>query len=151
MSTTTSQKKRNNLQESTENVTEGLISSIVMGSSGFLDQDALVVAPPNAELPRIENSVLESLRAALREEITSEIKTLLIESQKEMLKLLKPKTVEDVREKDENDLENEARSFFIPTKSVRINSTHNNDPCTSRNNSLPRFLFLTNFIRFYFV
>ena len=24
--------------------------------------------------------------------------------------------------------------FYTPTKSVRINSTHNNDPCTSRNN-----------------
>ena len=67
MSTTRSQKKRNNLQESTENVSEGLISP------------------------------------------------------------------ENVRAEDENYIEKETRSFNAPTKLVRINSTQNNDPCTSGN------------------
>ena len=98
----------------------------------FLDQDVSVAEPSTAKSPRIENSVLEILRA-------SEIKTLLIESQKEMLTLLKPKTGENVRE-DENDLENEIRSFYTPTKSVRPNSTQNKNPCSSRNSRVPKSL-----------
>ena len=49
------------------------------------------------------------------------------------MKLLKPKTGESVREEDENDLEKKFSRFYTPTKSVRINSTHNNDPSTSGN------------------
>ena len=75
----------------------------------------------------------------MKEEITSEIKNLLIESQKEMLKLLKPETGESVRENIEEEMENETRSFYNPTKSVRINSTKNNDPTVSRNTSYSIF------------
>ena len=80
------------------------------------------------------NNFLEGLRASLKEEKTSEIKNLLIESQKEMLKLLKPKTGENVRENVEEEPENETRGFYTPTKFVRINSTQNDDPSTTRNN-----------------
>ena len=73
------------------------------------------------------------MRASSKEEITSEIKSLLIESQKEMLKLLKPKTGERVRENIEEETEIETRSSYAPTKSVRIISTQNNDPNVSRN------------------
>ena len=52
-----------------------------------------------------------------------------------MLKLLKPETRENVRENVEEETENETRSFYTPTKSVRINSTQNNDTNTSRNNN----------------
>ena len=55
------------------------------------------------------------------------------ESQREMLKLLKPETWKTVRENTEEETENEGRSFYTPTKSVRINSAPNNDPCSSRN------------------
>ena len=72
------------------------------------------------------------MRASLREEITFEIEAFLIESQKETLKLLKPKTGDNVRKEDENDLENETRSYHTPTKLVRINSTNNKNPITSR-------------------
>ena len=77
------------------------------------------------------------MRTSLREEITSEIKAQLIESQKAMKKLLKPKTAESARDEDENDLENETSSFYTPTKSVRTSYTHNNDSCTLRNNNNP--------------
>ena len=107
MSTTRSQQRKNNHQDSAENDNEVLISPVAVGNSGLLDQDVLVAGPFSAKYPRIENSVLESLRASLKEEITSEIKILLIESQREMLKLLKPKIGENSREEDENDLENE--------------------------------------------
>ena len=50
-----------------------------------------------------------------------------------MLKLLKPKTGENMRGNTEDETENETRSFHTPTKSFRINSTQNNDPIASRN------------------
>ena len=69
----------------------------------------------------------------MKEELTSEIKSLLIESQIKMLKLLKPKTGETIRENIEEETENETRSLYPPTKFLRINSTQNNDPYVSRN------------------
>ena len=50
-----------------------------------------------------------------------------------MLRLLKPETKANVRASAEEETENETRSFHTPTKSVRINSTPNNDPSSSRN------------------
>ena len=49
-----------------------------------------------------------------------------------MLKLLKPKIGENVTENIEEETENEVRSFYTPTKPVRINSTQN-DPNESCN------------------
>ena len=97
-----------------------------------IDQDGSLAGPSIAKSLRVEKSFLENLRASLKEEITSEIKNLLVESQKEMLKLLKPRTGEIAKENVEEELENKTGSFYTPTKSVRINSTHNDDPSTSR-------------------
>ena len=132
MSTTRSQKRRNDQQSTNENVSEGLISPIVVGNPCNLNQDDEVAGPSNSKSPLIENSLFESLRASLKEEITSEIKNLLIESQKEMLKLLKPETRGIIRENTEEEVEEETRSFYTPTKSVRISSTQN-DPIACRN------------------
>ena len=132
MSTTRSQKRRNDQQSTSENVSEGLISPIVVGNPCSLNQDDEVAGPSKPKSPRIENSLFESLRASLKEEITSEIKNLLIESQKEMLKLLKPETRGIIRENTEEEVEEETRSFYTPTKSVRISSTQN-DPIVCRN------------------
>ena len=132
MSTTRSQKRRNDQQSTNENVSEGLISPIVVGNPCSSNQDDEVAGPSRPKSPRIENSLLESLRASLKEEITLEIKTLLIESQKEMLKLLKPETKGIVRENTEEEVEEETRSFYTPTKSVRISSVQN-DPIICRN------------------
>ena len=71
------------------------------------------------------------MRASLKEEITSEIKNLLLESQREMLKFLRSETGENVRNNTADETENETRSFHAPTKIVRINSTHNNEPDTN--------------------
>ena len=135
MSTTRSQKRRNDQQSTSENVSEGLISPIVVGNPCSLSQDDEVAGPSNPKSPRIENSLLESLRASLKEEITSEIKNLLVESQKEMLKLLKPETRGNIRENSEEEVEEETRNFYTPTKSVRISSIQN-DPSISRNSRL---------------
>ena len=128
MSTTRSQKRKNTQQENNENVSEGFVSPVIIGNSCSSEQDVGVAGPSNPKSPRVENSLLDSLRISLKEEITSEIKNLLIESQKEMLKLLKP----NARENVEEEIENETRSFYTPTKLVRINSTQN-DPSISRN------------------
>ena len=133
MATTRSQIRRNNQQESIENVSEGLVSPIALESVCQLDQDACIAGPSNAKSPRVENSFLESLRASLKEEITSDIKNLLVESQKEMLRLLKPKTGENMRKNIDEEPENETRSVYTPTKPVRLNSTQTDNPIVSRN------------------
>ena len=132
MSTTRSQKRRNDQQEGDRNVSEGFVSPIVMENPCSSNQDVEVTGPSRPKSPRIENSLLENLRASLKEETTSEIKNLLIESQKEMLKLLKSETRENARDNFDEETENETRSIYTPTKSVRINSTQN-DPNVCRN------------------
>ena len=87
MSTTRSQKRRNDQQEGDRNVSGGFVSPIVMENPCSSNQDVEVAGPSRPNSPRIESSLLESLRASLKEKITSEIKNLLVESQKEMLEL----------------------------------------------------------------
>ena len=82
------------------------------------DQDILVAGPSTAKSPRIENSILEGLRVSLKEEITSKFRGFLAESQKELLKLLKPKANENVRDQNENTLEGESSGFYTPKRSV---------------------------------
>ena len=93
----------------------------------------MVVGPSRAQSIRSENSALESLRAFLKEEITSETKGLLAESLKEFLKLLKPVSEANRRKENEVNLEYEPRSFYTPIESVRIGNVQNNDPNPSRN------------------
>ena len=131
MSTTRSQKRRNE-QQGDKDVSEGFISPIAVENPCSSNQDVIMSGPSRPKSPRIENSLLESLRASLKDEITSEIKTLLAESQREMLKLLKPETRGNVRENTEEEVEEETRNFYTPTKSVRISSTQN-DSTTCRN------------------
>ena len=125
--------RKNDQQGSSESVSEGFISPIMVGNSCSLNQDDSIAGPSKPKSPRVENSFLESLSATLKEEITSEVKNLLIESQKEMLKLLMSETRENVRENVEEETENKTRSFYTPTRTVRINSTQNNDPNACRN------------------
>ena len=141
MSTTRSQKRKNDQQESDRNVSEGFISPVAENPR-FSEQVVEVAGPSKPKSPRIENSLLESLRASLKEEITSEIKNPLVESQKEMLKLLKPETRGIVRENIEEEVEEDTRSFYTPTKSVRINSTQN-DPIACRNSHTYKLVLYT--------
>ena len=99
-----------------------------------MERDVSTAGPSKPKSPRIEKCLLESLRATLKEEITSEIMNLLVESQKEMMKFLRPETRENVRENVEEETENETRSFYTPTRLVRISSTQN-DQNVSRNNT----------------
>ena len=134
MSTTRSQKRRKAQREAEDNVSEGFISPINVEGPRSSNRDTDVAGPSRPKSPRIEGSFLESLRASLKEEITSEIKNLLLESQKEMLKLLRSETGEIVRDITVEETGNETRNFYTPTKIVRINSTQNNDLDACRNN-----------------
>ena len=136
MSTTRSQKRKNTQREIDDNVSEGFVSPINMEISHPLDQNVELAGPSRPKSPRVENSLLESMRSSLKEEITSEIKTLLLESQKEILKLLRPETRDNVRDHVSEELESETRSFYTPTKTVRINSTQNEDHSIIRNTLL---------------
>ena len=133
MSTTRSQKRKTDQQRASECVSEGFVSPIVAEDPSLLDQQVSVAGPSKLKSPRIENSLLENLRTSLKEEITSEIKALLVESQREMLELIKPETKGNTKETIDEEIENEDRSFYTPTKTVRINSIQNNDSCGSRN------------------
>ena len=110
MFTTRSQKRRKNQQESTESVSEGLVSPIVVENFNQLGQDACYAGPSSAKSPRVEYNLLESSRGSLKKEITSEITNLLVASQKELLELLKPKTGENAGINVEEEPENETRS-----------------------------------------
>ena len=110
-STTRSQKRKNIQREADDNVSEGFVSPINTENSHPLDQNVELAGPSRPKSPRVENSFLESIRSSLKEEITSEIKTLLLESQKEMLKLLRSETRENIRDHASEELENETRSF----------------------------------------
>ena len=133
MSTTRSQKRKNAQREADDNVSEGFVSPINMENSHPLDQNVELAGPSRSKSPRVEDSLLESRRSSLKEEITSEIRTLLLESQKEMLKLLRPETRENIRDHVSEKLESETRCFYTPTKTVRINSTQNEDHSIIRN------------------
>ena len=50
-----------------------------------------------------------------------------------MLNLLRPETRENIRVQISGEPENETRSFYTPTKTVRINSTQKEDPDISHN------------------
>ena len=130
---TRNQKGRNIQQESTKNVSETITSPVLVENVDLCDQDFAIAGPSSAKSPRIENTVLEGLRSSSKEEITSEIRGLLAESQREQLKLLKLKTNESAGEQDENILENDTREFYSPTRCVRISSTLNDDTNGSRN------------------
>ena len=128
-----SQKLRNNQQKNTEIVNETITSPVLEENADLGDQEVVVAGTSSAKFPKIENRVLKALRAPLKEKTTSEIRGLLVESQSKRLKLLKPKTNENVIEQDENTLEGEPREFYTPTRCVRISSTLNDDTNAIRN------------------
>ena len=89
------------LQESTENVSESIVSPILVENGGLGEPDVMFSGPSHAKSLRVKNSTSESRRASLKEELTSEIKSLLVESQREPWNLLKPKTGESNNEENE--------------------------------------------------
>ena len=62
MSTTRSQKRRNNKQEAIKSVSEGFLSPVVVETFCPLDPDVSVAGPSKPKSTRIEDSFLERLR-----------------------------------------------------------------------------------------
>ena len=118
------------------NTSEDLVSPVLVVNEELNEQEVVIAGPFRAMSPRMENS-FGNLRASSKEEITSEIKGLLIESRNKLLKVLKPKIGESTREKNEDTTEEDSGSFYSITRSVKINPILNNDPCTSRNIPVP--------------
>ena len=78
--------------------------------------------------------------------MTSEIKGVLLESQRELFKLLRPKTRENINEDSADRLEDETRTFYTSTRSLRNISTQKTEPCTSCENT--RYSSVFDFISF---
>ena len=93
----------------------------------------MVAGPSKSESPSVEVTVLESLRVSLKEELTSEIKGLLLQSQRERSSLLKPKAMENPNKGNELNSRNESRTCQTPTKPLRINSPQACDSSQSCN------------------
>ena len=64
---TISQKRRNNQQEGIGNVSESLVSPVLVQNEELDEQDTAILVTPHAKSPRIENSPLESVRTSLKE------------------------------------------------------------------------------------
>ena len=77
------------------------VNLYLVENGGLVEQDVFIAGPFHAMSPKVENSTLEGLRICLKEETTSEIKNRLVESQRELLKLLKPKTGDYNNEEDQ--------------------------------------------------
>ena len=60
------QKRQNNLQEGSENVNETINSAVFVGNVDLSDQNVKATGLSSAKSPRIENSLLEGLRASLQ-------------------------------------------------------------------------------------
>ena len=88
MSTTRSQKKSNDQQESSNTVSEGLISPVLSEYDTQVVQDVSAAGPKS---PRIKNSIIKSWRISLKNEITPEKRNILAETKRKMLNLLKPR------------------------------------------------------------
>ena len=85
------QERKNNQQESLENLNECLVS-ILVAKVNLGETGVMVAGPSNAKSHRVEDSILERLRTSLKEEITSEVKRLILELLKGQMKLLKSKS-----------------------------------------------------------
>ena len=64
---TRSQKRGNNHQERSENVSECLVFPVFLENANATEHDVVVTGPSRAKSHRVENSVLESSRVSLKE------------------------------------------------------------------------------------
>ena len=65
---TRSQMRKNSNQESTENVSETIVSPTLVENVRLYEQDVMIAGPSGAKHPMIKSCVLESLRASLKKE-----------------------------------------------------------------------------------
>ena len=76
-----SRKRETSQQEITEIVSSNPIALVLVQIVGLGKQDTVIAGPFCPKSPKGGHSVLEKLRASINEDIPSEIKNLLVESQ----------------------------------------------------------------------
>ena len=96
---TRSQKRRTANQEVAERVSSDSVAPVLIDVG---EQNVLVVVPSRPEPSRLENNNLEKLRASREAQITLKMKMLLVKSQRELPKLLKPSNEERTTEHSES-------------------------------------------------
>ena len=114
--------------EAEDNLQENLlrVSSVVIGEevSPELSSSTNVIAP------QVDQS-LKNLKASLREEITEEVKTLVEQSQRELLLAIKSSSLENRSNNNDEILESPISVTLTPTKTVRFENA--NSPVNIRN------------------
>ena len=129
MSTRSQKKKaKMSLGEVEDNHQENLlrVSSVVIG---------VEVSPEpsfstSAIAPQVDQS-LENLKASLRKEITEEVKTLLEQSQRELISAIRSSSLENRPNNNDEILETPISVTLTPTKTVRFGNA--NSPFNIRN------------------
>ena len=81
---------------------------------------------------------LESLKTSLRKEITEEVKTLLAQSQKELIMAIRSPSLESKTCADEEVVETLVRSTVSPSKTIRFENDKNTNTMCIRNKKLYR-------------
>ena len=117
MSTRIQRKK--NIQQ--ENVSDCNFSFVLVVNVDLDESDVMVAGPFKAKSPGVEGCALERIRVSLKEEITSERKGLVLESQNELLKLLKSKPNANAPRENEKAQET-SLVFYTPPRFVKKNN-----------------------------
>ena len=74
-------------------------------------------------MPQVDQS-FENLKASLRKELTEEVKTLLEQSQKELIKAIRSSNLENRPDAKDEVLETPVSVMFTPTKTVRFENAN---------------------------
>ena len=128
--------------EAEDNLQENLlrVSSVVIGE----EVSPKPSSSTNVIAPQVDQS-LENLKASLRKEITEEVKTLVEESQRELLLAIKSSSLENRSNNNDEILETPISVTLTPTKTVRFENA--NSPFNIHNSHLfPLFIFSPLFI-----
>ena len=138
MSTRSQKRKAGTSVEETEgNQQENLlrVSSVVVGE----DVSSEPSTSTNGLTPQVDQS-LENLKTSLRTEITEEVKTLLEQSQRELILAIRSSSLENRPSNSDEIIETPTSVTLTPTKTVRFGNV--NSPVSIRNNSHSFLFFL---------
>ena len=142
---TRSQKKKAGMSvgEAEDNLQENLlrVSSVVIGEEVSPEPSSST----NVIAPQVDQS-LENLKASLRKEITDEVKTLLEQSQRELILAIKSSSLENRPNNNDEILETPISVTLTPAKTVRFENA--NSPVNIRNTWLLNFSISIRFLNF---
>ena len=129
MSTRSQKRKAGvSVEETEDNQQENLlrVSSVVVGE----DVSSEPSTSTNGLTPQVDQS-LENLKTSLRKEITEEVKTLLEQSQRELILAIRSSSLENRPSNSDEIIETPTSVTLTPTKTVRFGNV--NSPVSIRN------------------